>query len=95
MEVGLALAEIRDLRLYRREYSGFAEYCREKWGWTRQHAYRLIEAAPVGKCNTRVTSIRQAVALANSRAWDSVAIATFCSAGRDSTTAAAVISWVQ
>ena len=51
VEVGLALAEIRDLRLYRREYSGFEEYCREKWGWTKQHAYRLIEAAPVVKSN--------------------------------------------
>lgn len=56
VEVGLALAEIRDLRLYRREYSGFAEYCREKWGWTRQHAYRLIEAAPVAKCHQLVTN---------------------------------------
>ena len=64
IEVGLALAEIRDLRLYKREYSGFEEYCRKKWGWTRQHAYRLIEAAPIAKSNTRVTTIRQAVALA-------------------------------
>jgi hypothetical protein len=64
VEVGLALAEIRDLRLYKREYSGFEEYCQKKWGWTKQHAYRLIEAAPVAKSNTRVTSIRQAAALA-------------------------------
>jgi len=49
VEVGLALAEIRDLRLYRREYSGFDEYCREKWGWKRAHAYRLIDAAEVVK----------------------------------------------
>ncbi len=60
VEVGLALAEIRDLRLYRRQYSGFAEYCREKWGWTKQHAYRLIEAAPVAKSNLQVTSLNQA-----------------------------------
>ena len=39
VEVGLALAEIRDLRLYKREYSGFEEYCQKKWGWTQQHAY--------------------------------------------------------
>jgi hypothetical protein len=64
VEVGLALAEIRDLRLYKLEYGGFEEYCQKKWGWTKQHAYRLIEAAPVAKSNTRVTSIRQAVALA-------------------------------
>ena len=36
VEVGLALAEIRDLRLYKREYSGFEEYCQKKWGWTKQ-----------------------------------------------------------
>ena len=36
VEVGLALAEIRDLRLYKLEYGGFEEYCRKKWGWTRQ-----------------------------------------------------------
>jgi hypothetical protein len=56
VEVGLALAEIRALRLYRREYSGFEEYCRKKWGWTRQHACRLIEAAPIGKCHQLVTN---------------------------------------
>ncbi len=60
VEVGLALAEIRDLRLYRREYGGFEEYCRKKWGWTKQHAYRLIEAAPIGKSNPWVTSERAA-----------------------------------
>jgi len=58
VEVGLALAEIRDLRLYRREYAGFEEYCRKKWGWSRQHAYRLIEAAPIAECHPRVTSER-------------------------------------
>jgi hypothetical protein len=64
VEVGLALAEIRDQRLYRREYSGFEEYCRKKWGWTKQHAYRLIEAAPIAESNTRVTSLNQARELA-------------------------------
>jgi hypothetical protein len=64
VEVGLALAEIRDLRLYKSEYSNFADYCREKWGWTKQHAYRLIEAAPVGKSNIYVTNLCQASALA-------------------------------
>jgi hypothetical protein len=38
VEVGLALAEIRDLRLYKREYSGFEEYCRKKWGWEKAYA---------------------------------------------------------
>src|SRR5512143_2557877 len=63
VEVGLALAEIRDLRLYKREYSGFEEYCREKWGWKRAHAYRLIDAADVAKVSPmgdKITSERVA-----------------------------------
>lgn len=47
VEVGLALAEIRDLRLYRREYANFNEYCQKKWGWQRRYAYNLIEGAEV------------------------------------------------
>lgn len=45
VEVGLALMEIRDGRLYRAEYGTFEEYCQERWGWERRHAYRLIDAA--------------------------------------------------
>jgi hypothetical protein len=47
VEVGLALAEIRDLRLYKREYTNFNEYCQKKWGWERRYAYNLIEGAEV------------------------------------------------
>jgi len=50
VEVGLALAEIRDLRLYKREYGGFEEYCREKWGWAKAYANHVIRAADVVKC---------------------------------------------
>ena len=60
VEVGNALAEIRDSKLYRIEYSTFEEYCQEKWGWTKQHAYRLIECAPIAESNPQVTSINQA-----------------------------------
>jgi len=49
VEVGLALAEIRDLRLYKREYSSFSEYCREKWGWNKSYAYDIIQSAEVAK----------------------------------------------
>jgi len=64
VEVGRALAEIRDLRLYKPEFKSFEDYCQEKWGWTKQHAYRLIECAPVVKSNPQVTSINQARELA-------------------------------
>lgn len=47
VEVGQALLEIRDNRLYKESYSTFEEYCRERWGMERRHAYRLIDAAQV------------------------------------------------
>jgi len=48
-EVGVALTEIRDKKLYR-DVSGFAtfeEYCKVKWDFSRRHAYRLIESSSV------------------------------------------------
>jgi len=47
LEVGSALARIRDKRLYRDCYSTFEEYCRRKWELSRAHAYRMIDAAAV------------------------------------------------
>lgn len=45
VEVGRALSEIRDNRLYRGEYTTFEEYCRERWRMDRRNANRHIEAA--------------------------------------------------
>ena len=56
VEMGWALGIVRDLRLYKREYSSFDEYCRAKWGCGRQRAYRLIKAAAAGKGHRPVTS---------------------------------------
>lgn len=39
--------EIRDQRLYRADYNTFEAYCRERWGWSRQHADRHVAAAKV------------------------------------------------
>jgi len=47
IEVGNALEEIRDERLYRLKYSTFEEYCKAKWGFDRTYASRLISAASV------------------------------------------------
>ena len=49
VEVGLALAEIRDLRLYKREYSNFAEYCRKRWGWEKRYTNYVIAGADAVK----------------------------------------------
>lgn len=46
-EVGSALAEIRDSRLYRIKYATFEDYCQEKWGMSRRRGYELIAAAAV------------------------------------------------
>lgn len=46
-EVGSALASIRDNRLYRSEYSTYEEYCEKRWGITKTHANRQINAAQV------------------------------------------------
>ncbi|GGS06769.1 hypothetical protein [Deinococcus sedimenti] len=48
-ETGSALAEIRDGRLYRATYSTFDAYLTERWGISRQHAGRLIQAAEVAQ----------------------------------------------
>jgi hypothetical protein len=47
IQVGLALAEIRDSRLYRLTHHTFETYCRDRWQFTRQRAYQLIGAAEV------------------------------------------------
>ena len=47
VRVGMALAEIKAKRLYRSDFETFEEYCRTRWGWSRQHCYRLIDAAEV------------------------------------------------
>lgn len=45
VEVGAALLQIRDGRLYKAEYSTFEDYCRERWGFTDRRARMLIDAA--------------------------------------------------
>jgi hypothetical protein len=47
IEVGQALAEIRDRRLYRTTHATFEEYAHERWLLSRTRAYRLIDAANV------------------------------------------------
>lgn len=47
VEVGNALAEIRDGRLYREYYSTFEDYCRERWEMSKTQANRLIGSACV------------------------------------------------
>lgn len=43
-EVGAALKEIRDNKLYRAEFERFEDYCQERWGFTHQHALNFVRA---------------------------------------------------
>jgi hypothetical protein len=45
VDVGTALAEIRDDRLYRAEHGTFEDYCRERWGFSDSRARQMIAAA--------------------------------------------------
>jgi hypothetical protein len=69
MEVGTALQQIRESRLYRDEFATFAEYIETRWQMSKRHADRLIEAAEVSATMAEMgpmgpTSERQARALA-------------------------------
>jgi hypothetical protein len=52
--VGQALLTIRQRRLYREQFSTFEDYCRQKWGFSKSHANRLIEAAMVASVLTPI-----------------------------------------
>lgn len=47
VEVGRALASIRDAKLYRETHDTFEAYCRDRWDCSRAQAYRLIDSACV------------------------------------------------
>ena len=57
VEVGLALMEIRDARLYRAEFGTFEEYCRERWGMASSRARQLIAAADTVRNLETVTMV--------------------------------------
>jgi len=47
VEVGKALQEIQEGRLYKDKYNTFEEYCEKRWGFERQTAYDYIKASDV------------------------------------------------
>jgi hypothetical protein len=55
LEVGLALAQIRDGGLYFLDsYESFENYCRDKWSYSKTHANRMIGAGKVAKILTPI-----------------------------------------
>lgn len=59
MKVGYALMEIRDNRLYRKDFNTFEEYCQEKWGKSRYWAYNFIKASEVAGVLESVDNCQQ------------------------------------
>lgn len=47
VEVGQALRQVRDARLYRDDFETFEDYCLGRWQMSRIRGYQLIEAAEV------------------------------------------------
>jgi hypothetical protein len=57
-EVGTALLAIRDGRLYRQGHETFETYYKERWGFQKAYAYRLIEAAQTADRVSPIGDIR-------------------------------------
>ena len=47
VDVGTALLEVRDSRLYRMTYPTFEAYCEARWNMARNYANKLVTAAQV------------------------------------------------
>ncbi|WP_317111087.1 hypothetical protein [Chroococcidiopsis sp. SAG 2025] len=65
-EAGRALRELKQKKLYRSTHKTFEDYCAQRFGFSRRHPYRLIEAAsvfenlcPIGTQNDLPTNERQ------------------------------------
>lgn len=67
LEVGQALMEIRDSKLYRETHRRFGDYVRVRYGMTRQRAHQLIDAARLSTIvDTRSSERRRRYASAKS-----------------------------
>jgi len=69
VEVGVALCEVRDRRLYRSTHGSFLAYCVEQWKMSEAQATRLISSArvvlalPIGKGPATESQARELTAL--------------------------------
>lgn len=48
VDVGMALMEIRESKLYK-PYGTFEQYCKDRWGFSKQHSIRLIQASGIAQ----------------------------------------------
>ena len=74
--------------LYRATYSTFEDYCRERWGMSRIHAFRLIQAAevkenllPIGNILTSESQARPLTSLPSEKQREAWAEAKLMNSG--------------
>jgi len=60
IDVGNALSEIRDAKLYRASHGTFEDYCRERWGMSDRRARQLMTASQIGTMVPEMKTERQA-----------------------------------
>jgi hypothetical protein len=63
-EVGEALLKIKEKKLYRTRFTTFEAYCRDRWDFSRVHAYQLLHASEI---RTRLLPISRDVLPENER----------------------------
>lgn len=57
LKVGLALAKVRDARLYRASHDTFEAYCESRWAISRTRAYELIGSAGITEALSAMADI--------------------------------------
>jgi hypothetical protein len=75
IDVGTALARIREGRLYRGTHGDFDSYVRERWGFSRQRAHQLIEAVTLSTVVDNERQARELLGLTQEDAQAVVAVA--------------------
>jgi hypothetical protein len=75
IEVGTALANIREGRLYRESFDNFDDYCRERWGFSRQRAHQLVHACQLSTVVDNERQARELLGLTQEDAQAVVAVA--------------------
>ena len=58
LEVGTALAKVRDKGLFRDKFGSFEEYCQAELGFSRPYAYNLIGSATVSNQLSSIADIK-------------------------------------
>lgn len=57
LQVGCAIWEIRERKLYRENYKTFEAYCASRWGWSKRHCDQIASASQILKEVTKDSGV--------------------------------------